>query len=65
MDTIIFIIFISILTCGSIVSIFFPRRYLKYRNKDVNEKNVQLLIGRGFILLLLAMFFIFMSFSGN
>jgi hypothetical protein len=66
METIFFIMFLSLLVCGSIVSIFFPRRYLQqYRQKDVNDKNVQLLIGRGVILLLIVLFFIVMSLSSS
>ena len=60
MDTIFFIIFCFLLASVSFICLFYPKQYLKYRKKEVNENNIQLLIFRGILLLLLLVFFIVM-----
>lgn len=62
MEIILFIVLTLILLFGIIICLFFPKKYLKYRDKDFNKRDIELVRVQGVLLLFLELFFIVMFF---
>ena len=60
MELILFIIIILLLLTGTIVYLFYPEKYLNYREKSVNSRDIKTLRVQGILLLCVAIFFIVM-----
>lgn len=60
MELVLFIVIITFLLVGVIVYLFFPENYLKYREKDINARDVEILRVQGVLLLFVMIFFIVM-----
>jgi hypothetical protein len=60
MELVLYIIIILLLLTGTIVCLFYPEKYLKYREKSVNSRDIETLRLQGILLFCAAIFFIVM-----
>lgn len=60
MELTLFIVIITFILVGVIVYLFFPENYLKFRGKEINDRDIGILKVQAVLLFFVMIFFIMM-----